>query len=173
MRISLLGLLLFVPAWTIAFLVPHPMFQVVRTTHHHDVVSNEVRQVRRWAVHQLIWNPRIKYEQYDVMGFWPGTRKPVDSWGNPYVFIELGQTGPNEPKSTFHLYSCGEDGESQTDGNDPDDINSWSYDRNRFYRQRMRWIDSKQRLWRTIWMAPLIWAFSLLILKWLRGSHAS
>jgi hypothetical protein len=48
---------------------------------------------------------------------------PLDPWGHPYVFLyrdpisrELGD---------YAVYSCGPNGTSATDGNDPDDVRSW------------------------------------------------
>lgn len=47
-----------------------------------------------------------------------------DMWGNPYVYVlNVGLEG-DEKKAG--IYSCGPDGASFTNGNDPDDINSWS-----------------------------------------------
>ena len=44
----------------------------------------------------------------------------TDSWGNPYR-IQSRATLDEKPR----VYSTGEDGLSNTDGNDPDDIRSW------------------------------------------------
>lgn len=46
---------------------------------------------------------------------------PTDPWGNPYRYV----AGDGYP-SGFGFYSSGIDGISKSQGNDPDDINSWS-----------------------------------------------
>jgi len=48
-------------------------------------------------------------------------RKPIDPWGNDYVYRE---PGIHNTKS-FDLYSCGADGISKSGGSDPDDTNNW------------------------------------------------
>ena len=54
-----------------------------------------------------------------------------DAWGNPYRF---------QPRKSLNerprVYSAGEDGLSNTNGNDPDDIRSWDETRCRWYAQR-------------------------------------
>jgi general secretion pathway protein G len=56
---------------------------------------------------------------------WKGIMKeyPTDPWGNPYHYV----TSPNLERG-YGLYSNGSDGVSNSDGNDPDDWNSWSED---------------------------------------------
>lgn len=48
---------------------------------------------------------------------------PTDPWGNPYRYV----AGDGYPDG-FGFYSSGIDEISRTQGNDPDDINSWSQD---------------------------------------------
>jgi general secretion pathway protein G len=48
-------------------------------------------------------------------------RIPMDPWNQPYRYV----AGDGYPKG-FGIYCCGKDGLSATQGNDPDDINSWS-----------------------------------------------
>jgi hypothetical protein len=48
---------------------------------------------------------------------------PTDAWGNSYHYIVS-----EEFEHGFGLYSLGPDGFSGTQGNDPDDWNSWSDD---------------------------------------------
>jgi hypothetical protein len=50
-----------------------------------------------------------------------GKEVPKDPWGNNYVYVFPGKNN----KLHFDLYSLGEDGLSATEGNDPDDVNSW------------------------------------------------
>jgi hypothetical protein len=46
---------------------------------------------------------------------------PVDPWGHPYQYRR-------DPSlmAGFGLYCLGEDGVSYSQGNDPDDVNSWN-----------------------------------------------
>jgi general secretion pathway protein G len=46
---------------------------------------------------------------------------PKDPWGNDYIYVIPGK----HSREGFDLYSLGEDGESATGGNDPDDVNNW------------------------------------------------
>jgi len=54
-----------------------------------------------------------------------------DAWGNPYR-IQSRETYDENPR----VYSTGEDGVSNSDGNDPDDIRSWDEERWRWYSRR-------------------------------------
>ena len=54
-----------------------------------------------------------------------------DAWGNPYR-IQPRQSPDEKPR----VYSTGEDGLSNSDGNDPDDIPSWDEERWRWYSHR-------------------------------------
>jgi len=46
---------------------------------------------------------------------------PTDPWGNPYRYV----AGDGFSQG-YGIYSCGPDGRSGTQGNDPDDFNDWS-----------------------------------------------
>jgi general secretion pathway protein G len=46
---------------------------------------------------------------------------PIDPWGNEYVYRGPGIHNTNG----FDLYSCGYDGISKSEGDDPDNINNW------------------------------------------------
>jgi general secretion pathway protein G len=47
---------------------------------------------------------------------------PLDPWSNTYVYH---YPGIHNAKS-FDIYSCGRDGLSRSNGNDPDDVNNWN-----------------------------------------------
>lgn len=47
---------------------------------------------------------------------------PRDPWNHPYVYVAPSPDG----KAKFGIYSLGADGISRSQGNDADDINSWS-----------------------------------------------
>ena len=111
-----------VPCWLIAFFAPSGMFQESRVTHPHDSVANEIRGIRLRVQNQHEENPDFAFDEYNLADL-PSN----DSWGNPFQFVELNETGIYGCDSILHVYSMGSDGVSLSDGNDPDDINSWSY----------------------------------------------
>ena len=61
---------------------------------------------------------------------------PKDPWGNDYVYVFPGKNS----KEGFDLYSLGEDGESATGGNDPDDVNNWDPESGSYYPDPFRTI---------------------------------
>ena len=65
-----------------------------------------------------------------------------DSWGNPYrcTMAKEGET------TRLGVYSTGEDGISRSHGNDPDDLNSWSYNGRAHYREQDRLRDLRSRV---------------------------
>jgi general secretion pathway protein G len=84
-------------------------------------------------------------------------RIPVDAWGNPYQYI-----APSFYNGEFALFSLGRDGVSQSNGNDPDDINNWSTPKPQY-----SWID---RLIDN--NVPLLSAYALLLfalIRWFRA----
>lgn len=67
----------------------------------------------------------VWYGPYLERGF------PKDPWGNDYVYVIPGKNN----KLDFDLYSLGEDGQSATGGNDPDDVNNWDPESHFYYRR--------------------------------------
>jgi hypothetical protein len=55
-----------------------------------------------------------------------------DPWGNDYIYVFPGKNS----REGFDLYTLGEDGETATAGNDPDDINNWDPESGRSYYKR-------------------------------------
>ncbi|MDM4019634.1 hypothetical protein, partial [Roseiconus lacunae] len=60
-----------------------------------------------------------------------------DPWGNSYKLVMRQDAECDNPEFSVHLYSKGEDGISRTDGDDPDDLNTWSNDYGQFYWRRI------------------------------------
>ena len=86
-----------------------------------------------------------------------------DPWGNEYQICELQNVDQQlAGDCPFHVYTLGEDGITRTDGNDPDDINSWNLDSGRFYARRVARHWESEKLWQTVWTTPI-----LLALAWL------
>lgn len=54
----------------------------------------------------------------------PDTVDTIDPWGNKYIYRYPAQFNTN----SFDLYSLGQDGISESGGNDEDDINNWDPD---------------------------------------------
>lgn len=52
-------------------------------------------------------------------------KMPRDPWGSPYGYVEGNGLGEGTGYG-YGLYSMGPDGKTATQGNDPDDLNSWS-----------------------------------------------
>ena len=50
---------------------------------------------------------------------------PKDPWGHEYQYV----LRPADTKTGYGIYSFGKDGVSHSNGNDPDDFNSWSESR--------------------------------------------
>ncbi len=81
-----------------------------------------VDAAQRWIEGKTIYS-----DPHDLQGSPP---MEVDPWGKPLQVVErLDDDG----RKRFAVYSFGFDGISKTDGNDPDDINSWSDDPVAYY----------------------------------------
>ncbi|MEX2141279.1 MAG: hypothetical protein WD894_18585 [Pirellulales bacterium] len=95
-------------------------------------------------------------------------RQRVDPWGNPYRSLNLAL----DDSSLFAIgiYSTGEDGASLTQGNDPDDLNSWDEHTGSHYRAAISEENRKryavQGLFLTAFIYPAIVAFGF-VAKWL------
>lgn len=55
----------------------------------------------------------------------------LDPWENPYQFVRK----PPNGKRAFGIYSYGRDGLSATNGNDSDDLNTWSGEQDYYIRE--------------------------------------
>jgi hypothetical protein len=67
-----------------------------------------------------------------------GNSDGTDAWGNPFRYAGF------IPPTQALVYSCGQDGVSLTDGNDPDDLNSWGqhgqyYSKRALRRELLKW----------------------------------
>jgi len=71
---------------------------------------------------------------------------PQDPWGNPVHYI---RTPRLEKEFGFGLYSTGADGISRSQGNDPDDWNSWTEDG----RGRGSFMDQLKEVPVALWLA--------------------
>jgi len=64
------------------------------------------------------WPDSARWERYL-------NEMPLDPWKHPYGYVEGSGFGKDAGYG-YGLYSMGPDGRSATQGNDPDDINTWS-----------------------------------------------
>ena len=72
----------------------------------------------------LSHKPADRPTQFPWTPFLETTQIPRDGWNKDYVYI----LDP-ELAEGFGIYSCGQDGGSSSNGNDRDDLNTWSKDR--------------------------------------------
>ena len=79
-----------------------------------------------------------------------------DPWGNAYRIVEF--ESPASDKQRFGIYSLGRDGKSTTDGNDQDDIRSWTDDPLGFYQLEAYWDRTCERLIATMLATPIVYA---------------
>ena len=170
LKYSLAHLLLIFPAWAFAYIVaPYAATQNDRFTYRHDVESASIRNYRSWAIYYSDASGR-KFVNDRLANRWADIVHDCDQWGNKYQLVEhdehdeswppspsRDETQVHEFPSPYHVYSFGEDGKSDTNGNDPDDINSWNYDRNTFYGRQIANEMKRKYLWRTLWLTPIIY----------------
>ena len=159
-------------------MAPHADLRQVRYSWRHDSASNTIRLIRLHAHNQTFEEPNLSYDQFEFTNFWNEMGGDRDSWGNPFQIVQLDM--PNDEFThNVHAYSFGEDGISKTNGNDPDDINSWNYCRTRYYGQRIQSYFRKRDLLRTLWLTPIVFCTILLanrllismIARYLRTKH--
>ena len=158
MRFSISQLLLLFPAWIIAFIIGPFLVPPLLVTWKHDRAANDIRNIRMWAMHEIAsYETKPSFADFDQKKLASDFNGLIDPWGNPYQVIELEKPGLVVSELTFHAYSFGVDGASESNGNDSDDINSWDYDRDRHYGPMIRNDDLNANLWRTLWLTPIIY----------------
>lgn len=87
-----------------------------------------------------------------------------DTWGRPYRCVEIeGAEGVDR----FGFYSLGRDGVSATSGDDPDDINSWSDRKTRYYERE--WWTWTLLIWTGLSAAatPIVYHFAGMLYSFL------
>ena len=157
MQFSIRQLMLAIAAWCVAYLIaPYATLHVYRISWRHDSAAATIRGIRLFAENELHENPNNQFDEFDFSKLFDEIGGNRDPWGNPYQFAEL-EHSIEGYKSNVHAYSLGEDGITKTAGNDPDDINSWNYDRRKFYGARLLREERKRYALRTIWLTPLIY----------------
>ena len=161
-RFSIANLLLLVASWPVAyFLSPQLKLQQTRTTYGSTVTSNTLSTVRQIG-HMLHKDGELTHANLVNSLYLANPWSQIDSWGNPlqYVRDESGHLVVED--GTVLPYSCGQDGKSESEGNDPDDINCWNVHHRPFYRRQMQNYRQRKRIWRTVWVTPLVFVTFLL-----------
>jgi len=87
----------------------------------------------------------------------------IDSWGNPFQFRLKDGKGSFGCKNPVHVFSYGEDGRSNSNGNDPDDINSWATKPIMFYTQQRVLQDRNHRLLVVAIWTPILFFILLFV----------
>jgi hypothetical protein len=85
-----------------------------------------------------------------------------DPWGNPF---QVGDRLDENGERQFVVYSFGRDGLSNTNGNDPDDINSWSDDPVAHYQREARRESQVDRMSFAVPLMFILYIPMLLLLR--------
>ena len=140
-QLMLLPLVFIVNTWIIGFFA----FPALRTFPW-QLETNGVRHAQQWIEDSVRYCKHADISVSDeTINDWICNRLPpnhpaakslmdpprLDAWGNPYR-IQSRESFDEKPR----VYSTGEDGLSNSDGNDPDDISSWDEERWRWYSRR-------------------------------------
>ena len=166
---SIKHLLLTFPVWAIAFLVqPFSPRVQMRVTYHHTLTTNYVRCLLLNVLSATREYP-TSLNQIRSSSDWPDIRQAKDSWGRQLQLIESERTSVDGFRTGVHVYSLGADGFSETQGNDPDDINSWDDHHLRFYAGQIRNEEVWSRLFQSLWQAPLLYLITLATIWFFRN----
>lgn len=110
--------------WSIAFQEVNRLDSTIQMLHEMDFIDGEISQqsIEAWLDGSMGSNHRLR----ENLGESPGG----DPWGNLYRCVERSVDGEDR----LGVYSLGRDGTSKSNGDDRDDLNSWSDDSLRWYR---------------------------------------
>ena len=156
MRFSIIHLLLVLTSWPIAYvLVPNLMFP--RLGWHSGVASpkNLITSVEHIA-NRMHRDGNLTHANLVSRPCFSDPRSTTDSWGNQLQFVceESGELAVEG--GTVLAYSFGQDGKSDSNGNDADDVNSWDDHEIPFYTNQIQNYKTRIRLGRTLLVAPLV-----------------
>ena len=185
MRFSIVHLLLFFLAFAIAYslasnFTPQPPDQ----EYDHDLAERQIQTIRFLAVNQVerdnpfISDLKPKFTDVDQRRLWIEAGNTTDPWGNSFQIVDLNREGNFKEEFSFHVFSCGVDGKSNSEGNDEDDINTWDYNRDQYYAKLVAPIEAellKQHrlgvIFRILIFTPIIFV-AILFLMWTRKGTA-
>ena len=168
LRFSLRQFLAIVTAWCIAFAVsPFLQVQNDRSNPRFLDAAIHVKYLRLRASLTEEESPGISRTRLLQDPLISELLSVPDSWGNGY---HLTTRLPKDGETLeFHFYSTGRDGISVSDGDDPDDINSWR--EHELYRSEIRRAAYLWRSLRTLWLTPLICFGMLLAGRFVRRTY--
>ena len=167
MNFSTTHLFLLVASWPIAFaLSPFLSLEAlgivtIRVTYHFTSTKNTVTSAVRAGDPLFGAPPETKA---DLLPLWTGPWAWKDSWQRPLGIVTDENGNLRRDAGQILVYSMGSDGLSESNGNDPDDINSWDNHHHEFYRNQLDKRELNARLWRTVWLTPLVFAAILGVL---------
>lgn len=134
-RIIIWGFISFLLGFIFMWIYDINHFAHIRISYRFEKAARQVRSVyMTFASYECIYgylpspdfSNRVlnnKTELPSRFNLWDAIDKkpPLDPWDKPFVYID-------KPKNdcSFGIYSKGEDGISNTNGNDPDDLNTWT-----------------------------------------------
>ncbi|MEM9411080.1 MAG: hypothetical protein AAGA30_08200 [Planctomycetota bacterium] len=98
MRFHLKSLLVVIFFWTLSFVVVDNHQAKEHGSYSFDYANAELFQIRLWAEEQMMDEPTIEYQDFDVKQLWSNC-SPIDPWGNPYRLVELNRPGLRSLKS--------------------------------------------------------------------------
>ena len=127
----------------------------VRVTHHHSATKSAVRRGVNAGSPLIGTSPKTKAEllrQWTDGGAW------MDSWQRHLQIIENENGDLRREAGRILVYSMGSDGKSESNGNDPDDINSWDDHHLVFYRNKIEQLERNRNLKRSVCLTPFLHA---------------
>lgn len=104
--------------------------------------------INRWFAGEKI---TLDTNDVDLLpGMLADVQAESDGWSRPFHCVR-NQVSADGRVIKVGVYSFGEDGHSASEGNDPDDLNSWGPDSGNFYRSRA----NLRTLWAVIFLSLL------------------
>lgn len=153
-----------IPAWALAVLLTPFIIPDVRITYRHDVAINEIRNLRHVLSSEFPDADNVSLDEIVNSAVWKQNCFD-DPWDNDYCLTIRHEQDLWSGNNPFHVYSLGENGSTNSNGNDADDINSWNYDRSSFYGPKAVARFKNDRLTNSISLWPFTFALLYLLLN--------
>lgn len=175
-RISIKELFLIFPAFIVSVLIAM-IVNVKLVSHWHVRALVDVDQLQMMA-QMPEYNELFQSDRVDEINQWLASSLPLslnlieqedneyqrgmDPWGRSYhcVFNVKLHDGSVQP---IGFYSAGEDGYSESNGNDPNDINSWDTKRGEFYLRRGKFRERKENCILGAMLTPVVFLGMLIV----------
>ena len=138
----------------------------MRVSYYHTNALNDAIGLQH-AILSLVGETPATIETAEKSRYWKEIDKK-DAWGRKMEIIECDRTTPRGDRYPIHVYSLGQDGMSNSNGNDPDDINTWGDHHQKFYWTQIRNEESYGNLIQSLWQAPLLFIILMLIIQFIR-----